>query len=61
MRKVPVDKPPGLWFNDIRTYIKDIDGNLPSFECSREPAVGVSRCGRKNVICFPSRFCKRII
>ena len=45
MRKVPVDKTARLWFNDIRTYLKDIDGNLPSFGCSREPAVGVSRCG----------------
>ena len=47
MRKVPVDKMTRLWFNDTRTYLKDIDGNLPSFGCSREPAAGVSRC-RKN-------------
>ena len=30
MRKVPVDKQAGLWFNDIRTYIKDIDGKFAS-------------------------------
>jgi len=45
IEKLPVDKPAGLWFNDIRIYDKDIDGNPASFGCSREPADGVSRCG----------------
>ena len=45
LEKVPVDKTPSLWFNDIRIYHKDIDGNPASFGCPREPAFGASRCG----------------
>ena len=41
MRKVPVDKLTGLWFNDIRTYIKDIDGKTPSFERSNRGFTGL--------------------
>ena len=46
MAHLPVDKPGGLWFNDTCTYIKDNDGKLTPFECSREPAAGASRCGQ---------------
>ena len=46
MAYLPVDKPGGLWFNDTCTYIKDNDGKLTPFECSREPAAGASRCGQ---------------
>ena len=41
-----VDKPGGLWFNDTCTYLKDSDGKFAPFGCSREPAAGVSRCGK---------------
>ena len=41
-----VDKPGGVWFNDTCTYLKDSDGKFAPFGCSREPAAGVSRCGR---------------
>ena len=44
--KLPVDKGERLWFNYRSPYDKDVDGNLAPFESSREPAVGVSRCGR---------------
>ena len=47
LEKLPVDKPWGLWFNDIRTYLKDVDGNLASSGHFREPAGGVSRCEKR--------------
>ena len=43
---LPVDKQAGLWLNDICIYPKDNDGKFAPFGCSREPADGVSRCGR---------------
>ena len=45
MENLPVDKRCGLWLNDICIYPKDNDGKLAPSGCSREPAVGVSRCG----------------
>jgi hypothetical protein len=41
-----VDKRLCLWFNDIHIQHKDIDGKFAFFGSSREPAGGVSRCGR---------------
>ena len=44
--KLPVDKRSGLWLNVIYILYKDFDGKFAPIGCSREPAVGVSRCGR---------------
>ena len=43
---LPVDKALCLWFNDKRIYGKDNDGKILPSERSREPAAGVSRCGK---------------
>ena len=42
-----VDKRGCLWLNDIHTYDKDSDGKFAFFGSFREPAGGVSRCGRE--------------
>ena len=44
--KLPVDKALCLWFNDKRIHGKDNDGKILPSERSREPAAGVSRCGK---------------
>jgi hypothetical protein len=41
-----VDKTACLWLNEYNKIGKDNDGKLAFTERSREPAVGVSRCGR---------------
>ena len=45
MDKMPVDKCAGLWLNGSNIF-KDCDGKFALMGCSREPAVGVSRCGK---------------
>ena len=43
--KLPVDKRGCLWLNYRNAYLKDKDGKFAFYGCSREPAVGASRCG----------------
>jgi len=58
VQKKSVDKQTVVWLNMHYQIPKDFDGKSAPVGCFREPAVGVSRCGRQAAVWFLSRLCK---